>query len=62
MTELQRTEPLSLSKFLHLPVSVNGVFLINYLSSLLRLSLIIFVPVHAGVCTGAGLRQGHGRC
>jgi ABC-2 type transport system permease protein len=44
-TELQRTEPLSLSKFLHLPVSVNGAFLINYVSSLLRLSLIVFVPV-----------------
>ena len=37
---MQRTEPLSLSKFLHLPVSVNGAFLINYLSSLLSLSLI----------------------
>ena len=34
ITELQRTEPLSLSKFLHLPVSANGAFLINYLSSL----------------------------
>ena len=45
VTELQRTEPLSLSKFLHLPVSVNGAFLINYVSSLLRLSLIVFVPV-----------------
>jgi len=45
VTELQRTEPLSLSKFLHLPVSVNGAFLINYVSSLLRLSLIIFGPV-----------------
>ena len=48
VTELQRTEPLSLAKFLHLPVSVNGAFLINYLSSLLRLSLIIFGPVMLG--------------
>jgi len=48
ITELQRTEPLSLSKFLHLPVSVNGAFLINYVSSLLRLSLIIFGPVMFG--------------
>ena len=48
VTELQRTEPLSLSKFLHLPVSVNGAFLINYLSSLLRLSLIVFGPVMLG--------------
>ncbi len=45
ITELQRTDPLSLSKFLHLPVSPNGAFLINYVSSLLRLSLIIFLPV-----------------
>jgi len=48
VTELQRTEPLSLSKFLHLPVSVNGAFLINYVSSLLRLSLIVFGPVMFG--------------
>ncbi len=45
ITELQRTDPLSLSKFMHLPVSPNGAFLINYVSSLLRLSLIMFVPV-----------------
>jgi hypothetical protein len=48
VSELQRTEPLSLSKFLHLPVSVNGAFLLNYLSSLLRLSLIVFVPALVG--------------
>jgi len=48
LTELQRTEPMSLSKFLHLPVSVNGAFLINYVSSLCRLSLIFFLPVMLG--------------
>jgi hypothetical protein len=48
VTELQRTEPLSLGKFLHLPVSVNGAFLINYVSSWLRLSLIIFGPIMFG--------------
>ena len=50
ITELQRSEPLSLSKFLHLPVSANGAFLINYLSSLLRVSLIFFGPVMLGYC------------
>ena len=45
IAELQRTDSLSLTKFMHLPVSLNSAFLINYLSSLLRLSLIIFVPV-----------------
>jgi len=48
ITELQRTEPLSLSKFMHLPVSVNGAFLINYVASLLRVSLIVFVPMICG--------------
>jgi ABC-2 type transport system permease protein len=46
--ELQRTEPLSLAKFLHLPVSVEGAFLINYISSLLRLALIAFGPLMFG--------------
>ncbi len=31
-----------------MPVSVTGAFLINYLSSLVRLSLIFFVPVMLG--------------
>jgi ABC-2 type transport system permease protein len=48
MAELQRDEALPLSKFLHLPVSVDGAFLINYLSSLIRLSLFVFVPVMLG--------------
>ena len=62
MTELQRTEPLSLSKFLHLPVSVNGAFLINYLSSLLRLSLIVFVPVMLGFGLALVCDQGDRCC
>ncbi len=48
MTELLRTESLALSKFLHLPVSPNGAFLINYLSSLVCLSLIFFTPIMLG--------------
>jgi hypothetical protein len=45
VTELQRTEPLSLAKFMHLPVSPRGAFLINYVSSMVRLSLIVFGPM-----------------
>src|SRR5262249_853136 len=44
MLELQRSEALSLDKFLHLPVSLNGAFLINFLSSLASLSLAVFLP------------------
>ena len=62
ITELQRTEPLSLSKFLHLPVSVNGAFLINYFSSLLRLSLIVFVPVMLGVFAWRSWSSRGSRC
>ncbi len=58
ITELQRTDPLSLSKFMHLPVSATGAFLINYLSSLLRLSLIIFLPVMLAFGAGARGRKG----
>ena len=48
MTELQRDEPLSLAKVLHLPVSVHGAFLVNYLSSMVRLSLLLFAPAMLG--------------
>ncbi len=58
LSELQRTEALSMSKFLHLPVSVNGVFVINYLSSLVRLTTILFAPVMLGF--GLGLTLGRG--
>lgn len=48
VTELQRSEPMLLSRFLHLPVSVKEAFLINYLSSLVRLSLILFLAPAMG--------------
>ena len=55
IAELQRTDSLSLTKFMHLPVSLNSQFLINYLSSLFRLSLIIFVPVMVAYSPGDSL-------
>jgi ABC-2 type transport system permease protein len=44
LTDLQRAEALTLDKFMHLPVSLTGAFLINYLSSLFSLTLLVFVP------------------
>ena len=58
MTELQRNDPLSLAKFLHLPVSVRGAFLINFLSSLLRLSLLYFAPAMAAFALALVYVQG----
>jgi ABC-2 type transport system permease protein len=58
LTELQRSETLSLDKFLHLPVSSRSVFVSNYLSSLLNVSNVLFVP--AMVAFGLGLTLVHG--
>jgi hypothetical protein len=49
---------LSLSKFLHLPVSVTSAFLINYLSSLLNLTMIAFLPVMIGFCLALVFAKG----
>ena len=58
VTDLQRAETFALSKFLHLPVSLGGAFLINYLGTLLRISLVIFVPVALGLALGLSIRRG----
>jgi hypothetical protein len=58
LTELQRTEALSLEKFMHLPVSLAGAFLINYLSSLLSLTLLLFVPALVGLSLGLAFGRG----
>jgi hypothetical protein len=44
LVELQRSEALTMDKFLHLPVSLQGVFLINYLSSLVSFTMLFFLP------------------
>ncbi len=56
--DLQRAEALSLDKFLHLPVSPAGAFLINYLSSFLSLSLIVFIPPMIGLALGQAFGSG----
>lgn len=58
MTDLQRSDGLALDKFLHLPVSPVGAFLINYLSSLASLTLIVFVPGMVGLILGQVFGEG----
>ncbi len=58
LTELQRTETLSLARFMHLPVSPRGVFFINYVSSLVSLSTILFLPVCSGFALGLAFSHG----
>jgi len=52
LTELQRSESLALEKFLHLPVSLWGAFVLNYLSSLLSVTLLLFLPIMVGLILG----------
>ena len=52
ITELQRSEPISIEKLLHLPVSVRGAFLLNYLSSFASLTVVTLLPMMIGVCVG----------
>src|SRR5262249_32383971 len=58
ITELQRSEALSLEKFLHLPVSLKNAFLINYFSSLFTLNLFLFVPAALGLSLGLIVARG----
>lgn len=58
LAELQRSEALSLDKFLHLPVSLSSAFVINYLSSLLNLTLLVFVPSALGLSLGLAVARG----
>jgi ABC-2 type transport system permease protein len=55
LSELQRSEALSLDKFLHLPVSLSGVFVMNYLSSLASFTLMAFLPVMLGLILGLAI-------
>ncbi|MGH7170437.1 MAG: hypothetical protein ACRELG_09195, partial [Gemmataceae bacterium] len=58
LAELQRSESLSLEKFLHLPVSLSSAFLINYLSSLASVSLLLFLPAMLGLSLGLLISRG----
>lgn len=58
ITELQRSEILSLEKFLHLPVSPSGAFVINYLSSLVSLTLLLFFPAMFALCLALVFAKG----
>src|SRR5262245_50937102 len=58
VSELQRSEVLSLDKFLHLPVSLSGVFLMNYVSSFYSLNVTFFLPGMIGLAIGLLFSKG----
>jgi hypothetical protein len=58
LAELQRSELLSFEKLLHLPVSLSGVFLINYVGSLFSISAIFWIPAMIGLAIGLVISRG----
>jgi phosphate starvation-inducible membrane PsiE len=58
--ELQRSELLPLEKFLHYPISVSGLFLINYVASVLseHIAVFLFIPAMLGLSLGLVIVRG----
>jgi hypothetical protein len=58
MVEIQRSESIDLPKLLHLPVTLQQVFVFNYVVSLLAPSIVLFLPGMLGLCAGLTLGGG----
>jgi ABC-2 type transport system permease protein len=58
MVEIQRSESVDLTKLLHLPVTLQQVFVLNYAASHLTPSVILFLPGILGLCAGMVLGGG----
>ena len=52
VSEIQRSESIDISKMLHMPISLNDIFIVNYLASHLTLSIILFLPAMLGLSLG----------
>jgi ABC-2 type transport system permease protein len=58
VSELQRSELIDLGRLLHLPVSLREVFVLNYVSSFLSLSLALLAPAMFGLAAGLVVSRG----
>lgn len=58
LVEVQRMELLSLENLLHLPMTLRDAFLLNYLSSLVCLQIVCFLPLALGLCIAMSLTSG----
>ena len=56
--QLQMNELIAVDRLLHLPISLNGAFLINYLSSFANFIMVMFAPPLLGFSLSAALTQG----
>ncbi len=58
LVELQQTELMSIDKLLHLPISLRGAFFLNYSSSFVNTTIILFTPMMIGLSLGMTLARG----
>lgn len=58
LSELQRSETIDLQRLMHLPVALGQMFVINYMASLLALSIILMVPAMTGLALGLTFSRG----
>jgi len=57
VAEMQRAEAIDVTKILHMPISLRGIFFINYLASYVTLSVITFLPGMVGLSIGLAWRD-----
>ena len=58
MAEIQRSESIDLAKLFHLPVTLQQVFVFNYVASHLTPAIIFFLPGMMGLCLGLTIGVG----
>ncbi len=58
LVELQQTELMSIDKLLHLPISLRGAFFLNYTSSFVSSSFLMFAPMMLGLAVGMAIARG----
>jgi ABC-2 type transport system permease protein len=58
LTEIQRSESVDMSKLLHLPLTLQQVFVFNYAASLFTPMIAMLVPGMIGVCIGQAAGSG----
>ena len=58
LLDLQRAETIDLPRLMHLPVALGQIFVVNFLSSHVAVSLIVMVPAMFGLATGLAAVRG----
>src|SRR6185503_1916375 len=58
ISELQRSETIDLARLMHLPVLLGQIFVVNYVASLLSISVLLYVPASVGLSIGLALSRG----